>query len=169
MTTDIQYNGSVIASLRPGESSTVECSGSRMRGDIVISAAYYVDIIYNGKLIASLEKGQTATINSTGQIMLQDMTVHTLRKTTAILGRAVLGYAMLGNRGNVLTAPAIQLSTGEKLATPAIYITEQLERPRIYIVVEGDDEPDEPEIEKLSTPAIYLEHKLDAPTIYLDA
>ena len=59
MTTDIQYNGSVIASLRPGESSTVECSGSRMRGDIVISAAYYVDIIYNGKLIASLEKGQT--------------------------------------------------------------------------------------------------------------
>lgn len=157
MTTDIQYNGSVIASLRPGESSTVECSGSRMRGDIVISAAYYVDIIYNSKLIASLEKGQTATINSAGQIMLKDMTVHTLRKTTAVLGRAVLGYAMLGNRGNVLTSPSIQLSTGEKLASPNIYIAEQLERPRIYIVVEADDEPDEPAIKKLNAPTIYLD------------
>ncbi len=152
MTTDIQYNGSVIASLEPGESSTIECSGSRMRGDIIISAAYYVDIIYNGSLIASLNEGQTATINGAGKIMLKDITVHTLRKTTAVLGRATLGYALLGNRGSVLTSPSIRLSDGE-----------QLDRPRIYIVTEEDDR------EKLNTPVIYLKKdKLDAPVIRLD-
>lgn len=140
MTTDIQYNGSVIASLKPGESSTIECFGSRMRGDIVISAAYYVDVIYNGSLIASLKEGQTATINGAGKIMLKDITVHTLRKTTAVLGRATLSYALLGNRGSVLTSPSIQLSDGE-----------QLDRPRIYIVTEEDDR------EKLDTPVIRLE------------
>lgn len=138
MTTDIQYNGSVIASLKPGESSTIECSGSRMRGDIVISAAYCVDIIYNGALIASLEKGQTATINGAGKIMLKDMTVHTLRKTTAVLGRAVLSYALLGHQGSVLTSPTVRLTAGVKLTSPVIYLTEQLGRPRIYIVTENE-------------------------------
>ena len=82
--------------------------------------------------------------------------------TTAILGEAILGLAILGNSGNTvkLATPIIRLyddSTGEpdvpiiKLATPIIALYNDS-------VVEPDepDVPDEPTIEKLATPIIAL-------------
>ena len=106
--------------------------------------------------------------------------------TTAILGNAILGYAILGNGGNTvkLDTPVIYLyddgvedeTVIEKLATPVIYLYEdtdeepevtilKLATPVIELVVENETEDDggevEPTIIQLDTPIIYLEEVTD--------
>lgn len=75
MSTDIKYNGNSIGSIQAGESSTIMCAGTRMRGDIVISAAGEVDVVYNGSTIATLKDGQVAVLKCRGKIMTRDISV----------------------------------------------------------------------------------------------
>lgn len=103
--------------------------------------------------------------------------------TTAILGKAILGYAILGNSGGNV----------QKLATPVIYLYDdasdepalpaiKLNTPVVYLYNDSEDPdiPDQPTIIKLATPIIELiieEEsddpvtkivKLETPVIYLE-
>lgn len=87
--------------------------------------------------------------------------------TTAILGRAILGSAILGNGGNTvkLDTPIIHLyddASGEpdysivRLATPVIELVEIEDGVNEPDEPEEPDVPDEPTIVKLATPVIKL-------------
>lgn len=83
--------------------------------------------------------------------------------TNAILGRAILGYMVLGRESEkVLATPSIYLEQ-HKLDTPQIYLeTNRLATPNIYVEKEY--------LGTLETPNIYLEsYKLETPNIYLES
>lgn len=71
----VAYNGSDLLSLEAGQTGTLNCAGTKMAGDVVVSFEGVGSVAYNGSVIASLSAGQSATLYCAGKKMAGNIVI----------------------------------------------------------------------------------------------